>query len=72
MHADGRCLCPALLPTTQGLLQDLRAAPPGSVVLLHACAHNPSGCDPTLQQWRGILAVVQERRLLPFFDSAYQ
>lgn len=54
------------------MLADLRAAPPGSVVLLHAAAQNPTGVDPTLQQWRGILGVVTQRRLLPFFDSAYQ
>jgi aspartate aminotransferase len=56
----------------QGLLSDLRSAPEGAVVVLHACAHNPTGVDPTAEQWQGILRVVQERRLLPFFDSAYQ
>lgn len=56
----------------QGLLEDLAAAPYGAVVVLHACAHNPTGVDPSMEQWRGILTVVQERRLLPFFDSAYQ
>jgi len=54
------------------LLEDLRGAPYGAVVVLHACAHNPTGVDPSLEQWRGILEVVQQRRLLPFFDSAYQ
>ena len=38
---------------------------------LHCCS-NPTGVDPTLEQWRGILAAVQKRNLLPFFDSAYQ
>lgn len=56
----------------EGMIADLRAAEPGAIVLLHACAHNPTGVDPTPEQWRGILAAVQERRLLPFFDSAYQ
>jgi hypothetical protein len=56
----------------QGLLEDLSAAPRGAVVLLHACAHNPTGVDPTPRQWRGILDLVQEKGLLPFFDSAYQ
>ncbi|KAI8463047.1 MAG: aspartate aminotransferase [Monoraphidium minutum] len=55
-----------------GMLADLRVAEPGSIVLLHACAHNPTGVDPTPEQWRGILGVVIERGLLPFFDSAYQ
>ena len=54
------------------MCEDLSGAPVGSVVLLHACAHNPTGVDPTPDQWQGILKVVQERRLLPFFDSAYQ
>lgn len=54
------------------MCEDLSSAPVGSVVLLHACAHNPTGVDPTPEQWQGILKVVQERRLLPFFDSAYQ
>ncbi len=36
------------------------------------CCSNPTGVDPTLEQWRGILAAVQKRNLLPFFDSAYQ
>ncbi|DBA88905.1 hypothetical protein WJX79_000402 [Trebouxia sp. C0005] len=56
----------------EGMCEDLSSAPVGSVVLLHACAHNPTGVDPTPEQWQGILKVVQERRLLPFFDSAYQ
>ena len=58
--------------SVQGMCEDLSGAPVGSVVLLHACAHNPTGVDPTPDQWQGILKVVQERRLLPFFDSAYQ
>ena len=56
----------------QGMCDDLKSAPVGSVVLLHACAHNPTGVDPTPDQWQGILKVVQQRRLLPFIDSAYQ
>ena len=50
----------------------MQSAPEGSVVVLHACAHNPTGVDPTLEQWRGILKTVQQKHLLPFFDSAYQ
>jgi aspartate/tyrosine/aromatic aminotransferase len=56
----------------EGMLADVRALPPRSVILLHACAHNPSGCDPSDDQWREILKVVQENNLLPFFDNAYQ
>ncbi|XP_065920111.1 aspartate aminotransferase, cytoplasmic-like isoform X2 [Dysidea avara] len=55
-----------------GLLRDLKDAPEGSIVLLQACAHNPTGMDPTKEQWRLIADVVQERKLIPLFDSAYQ
>ncbi|RXH72649.1 hypothetical protein DVH24_012333 [Malus domestica] len=56
----------------QGLLEDLSSAPAGAIVLLHACAHNPTGVDPTLEQWEQIRQLVRSRGLLPFFDSAYQ
>lgn len=55
-----------------GLLEDLRNAPEGAVIILHACAHNPTGCDPTQEQWAQIAEVVKEKKLFPFFDSAYQ
>ena len=54
------------------MIEDLQRAPEGAIVLLHACAHNPTGVDPTPEQWRGILRTVQQKRMLPFFDSAYQ
>ncbi|CAI9093494.1 OLC1v1029003C2 [Oldenlandia corymbosa var. corymbosa] len=56
----------------QGLLEDLGSAPSGAVVLLHACAHNPTGVDPTPQQWEQIRQLMRSKALLPFFDSAYQ
>ncbi len=56
----------------QGLLEDLGSAPSGAIVLLHACAHNPTGVDPTLQQWEQIRQLMRSKSLLPFFDSAYQ
>ncbi|KAJ2159839.1 aspartate transaminase aat1 [Coemansia sp. RSA 552] len=64
-------------PSTSGLnlgamLEDLRALPKGSIVLLHACAHNPTGVDPTPEQWKEIQAVVEESQHLAFFDMAYQ
>jgi len=64
-------------PATRGLdidgfLADLSNAPRGSIFLLHACAHNPTGVDPTPEQWQSILRVMQSRNLFPFFDSAYQ
>ncbi|KAI3691167.1 hypothetical protein L2E82_49386 [Cichorium intybus] len=56
----------------QGLLEDLNSAPSGSIVLLHACAHNPTGVDPTFDQWGQIRQLIRSKNLLPFFDSAYQ
>lgn len=55
-----------------GLLADVRAAPRGSVFLLHACAHNPTGVDPTEAQWKQIEAAVRESGHTVFFDMAYQ
>lgn len=54
------------------MLGALREAPENSIVLLHACAHNPTGVDPTPEQWTQIADVIAEKKLLPFFDSAYQ
>ena len=47
-------------------------APEGAIVLLHACAHNPTGVDPTPDQWKAISDIVKEKKLFPFFDMAYQ
>ena len=56
-----------------GMLADLQAAPDGSAVLLHACAHNPTGVDPTPEQWKTICKALKARPGLSlFFDSAYQ
>lgn len=55
-----------------GLLADLEKAPEGAVIILHACAHNPTGCDPTQEQWIRIADLMERRKLFPFFDSAYQ
>lgn len=55
-----------------GMLEDLQAAPEASIILLHACAHNPTGVDPTREQWKQIAAVMKARKQIPFFDSAYQ
>jgi aromatic-amino-acid transaminase len=54
------------------MLDGLNALPTGTIVILHACCHNPTGVDPTLQQWKEIMGVVRERGLFPFFDLAYQ
>jgi aspartate aminotransferase len=56
----------------EGMLGDLNAAPEGSVVVLHGCAHNPTGVDPTMDDWTKIADVVERRKLVPFFDVAYQ
>ncbi|KAF1408498.1 Aspartate aminotransferase, cytoplasmic, partial [Spheniscus magellanicus] len=56
----------------QGLLDDMEKAPEFSIFILHACAHNPTGTDPTPDQWKQIAAVMKRRFLFPFFDSAYQ
>ncbi|KAL1885906.1 Aspartate aminotransferase, cytoplasmic [Paecilomyces lecythidis] len=55
-----------------GMLSTLREAAPGSIVLLHACAHNPTGVDPTQEQWKQIAAVIREKHHFTFFDTAYQ
>lgn len=50
----------------------LSTLPEKSVVLLHACCHNPTGCDPTTEEWKKLSKIMKERRLFPFFDFAYQ
>ncbi|KAJ8904410.1 hypothetical protein NDN08_000928 [Rhodosorus marinus] len=56
----------------EGCVEDLKSAPVGSVVLLHACAHNPTGVDPTMDQWEVLSETIKRAGLLPFFDMAYQ
>ncbi|WP_058836078.1 aromatic amino acid transaminase [Luteimonas abyssi] len=55
-----------------GMLADLRRFEAGTVVLLHACCHNPTGADLSVDQWRQVIAVLAERGLVPFIDIAYQ
>ena len=50
----------------------LNAAPAGTIVVLHACCHNPTGYDITLDQWKDVVAAIQARSLVPFLDMAYQ
>jgi aromatic-amino-acid transaminase len=64
-------------PSTHGLAFDamrssLQTMDPGTIVVLHACCHNPTGVDPTPEQWDQILALVRARGLVPFLDLAYQ
>ena len=56
----------------EATLADLESAKPGDVVLLHGCCHNPSGVDPTLEQWCVLADLMSERQLLPMIDFAYQ
>ncbi|MCR5536947.1 MAG: aspartate/tyrosine/aromatic aminotransferase [Succinivibrio sp.] len=54
------------------MLETLLQAKEGDVVLLHACCHNPTGVDPTVEQWETLGAFLKEHKLLPFVDFAYQ
>ena len=54
------------------MLEDIKAMPKNSIVLLHACAHNPTGVDPTQDQWHQISDAVKEGNHFVFFDMAYQ
>lgn len=53
------------------ILSTLNTVPPKSIFVFHASAHNPSGCDPSPEQWKAIGKIVKERNLFPIFDSAY-
>jgi aspartate aminotransferase len=55
-----------------GMKADIAAAPEGSVMLFHACAHNPTGVDPNLNQWAELSQICKDRKHFIFFDSAYQ
>jgi aromatic-amino-acid transaminase len=54
------------------MLAALQQASAGTIVVLHACCHNPTGCDLAPAQWAQVVATVKERRLTPFLDMAYQ
>lgn len=55
-----------------GMAQSLSSVPAGSIVVLHACCHNPTGVDLDRQQWQAVLDIVRSRSLIPFLDLAYQ
>ena len=55
-----------------GMLADLKAAAPGTIVVLHACCHNPTGYDITAAQWEQVIAAVKAKGLVAFLDMAYQ
>jgi aromatic-amino-acid transaminase len=56
----------------EGMLASLRKMAPGSIVVLHACCHNPTGADLTQEQWGQVIEAVQQGGLIPFLDMAYQ
>ncbi|EJN28847.1 MULTISPECIES: amino acid aminotransferase [Pseudomonas] len=55
-----------------GMLEDLNALPNGSIIILHACCHNPTGVDLTPADWNNVLEVVKAKGHVPFLDMAYQ
>jgi len=55
-----------------GAMEDINNMPEGSVVLLHACAHNPTGVDPKPEEWKAMCDLIKKKGLFPFFDMAYQ
>jgi len=55
-----------------GMMADVKKAPDGSAFLLHACAHNPTGIDPTPEEWKELSHVMKAKKHIPVFDSAYQ
>jgi aspartate/tyrosine/aromatic aminotransferase len=56
----------------EGMLASMQQIPAGDIVILHACCHNPSGIDPTLDQWKQIAQLINDKKLLPLMDFAYQ
>lgn len=56
----------------QSALSDIEKIPEGDVIVLHGCCHNPTGCDPTAEEWQQIAETVQRRGLMPVVDFAYQ
>ncbi|MFK3725537.1 amino acid aminotransferase [Pseudomonas monteilii] len=55
-----------------GMLEDLQALPSGSIIVLHACCHNPTGVDLSLDDWKHVLEVIKAKGHVPFLDMAYQ
>ena len=65
-NAQRRCL------DFDGMLASMQSMAAGDIILLHACCHNPSGIDPTIEQWKQIAQTINEKKLLPLVDFAYQ
>ncbi|VDN51627.1 unnamed protein product [Dracunculus medinensis] len=64
--AVGRCV------DIEAFAADLESASERSIIILHGCAHNPTGMDPTHDQWKLIAQIIKKKNLFPFFDLAYQ
>jgi aspartate/tyrosine/aromatic aminotransferase len=62
----GKCI------NLEEMIGALKTVPSGDIVLLHACCHNPTGLDPTFEQWKKIIDVVTRQKLTPMLDFAYQ
>ncbi|KAH0955789.1 hypothetical protein HN011_003929 [Eciton burchellii] len=56
----------------KGVVEDISNIPERSIILLHACAHNPTGVDPKPEQWAELSTLIKKKNLFPFFDMAYQ
>ena len=55
-----------------GMCESIKRMPKGSVIVLHACCHNPTGIDPDFDQWKELSKIIKNQQLIPFFDFAYQ
>lgn len=56
----------------EGFCKSIQTITPGSVILLHACCHNPTGVDPNFEQWKELSKLILKQKIIPFFDFAYQ
>lgn len=55
-----------------GMCEAIKNMPPSSVILLHGCCHNPTGLDPSFEQWQELSSLIKQQQIIPFFDIAYQ
>lgn len=56
----------------ENMIEVIRGLPKKSCILLHACCHNPTGCDLSIEQWKEVAKILQQKEIFPFFDMAYQ
>ena len=56
----------------EGMCKAIENMPPSSVILLHGCCHNPTGIDPSFDQWQQLSKLIKQQQLIPLFDIAYQ